>query len=311
MLTVRVSAILQVAVDINVYELVPANGDGLPVAAAGSHIEVELPVGKRQYSLLLDGSSATQRSYRIAVKNECKGRGGSRYLHQSLRVGDTLSVSVPRNHFPLIESAPDTVLIAGGIGITAIISMMNRLRLMRASWRLHYAARSQKHMAFLEELEGQPNVHLHFSNEVGGRLDVAAIVQAMPTDAHIYCCGPLPMLEAFEAATVGLPGDVKHVEYFHAKEAPALEGGFTVVLARSNMELLVPKGTTILEVVEEAGIEVDYSCTEGTCGSCQTTVIEGTPDHRDTFLPANRKKSNSVMMICCSGSKTHRLVLDI
>jgi ferredoxin-NADP reductase len=311
MLCVRVSEIRRLAIDVNAYVLAAGPGEFLPAAGPGSHIDVELPVGKRQYSLLLDGSGGPQRNYTIAVKNESNGRGGSRYMHESLRVGDSLSISAPRNHFPLTENAAETILIAGGIGITPIISMMNRAKSIGAPWRLHYAARSREHMAFAKELEGQPNVHLHFDDASGGPLGLAAIVGTMSSGAHLYCCGPVPMLQAFEAATAALPESVKHVEYFHAKEAPALDGGFTVALARSKLELLVPKGKTILEVVEEAGVEVDSSCTEGTCGSCQTRVLEGIPDHRDTFLPANRKKSNTVMMICCSGSKSSRLVLDI
>lgn len=308
---VRICEIRQVAIDIKTYALEAAGGGLMPAASAGSHIEVELPAGKRQYSLMLDGSGERQRRYTIAVKNELDGRGGSRHMHESLRVGDVLNVSGPKNNFPMVETAPETVLIAGGIGITPIISMMNRARTLGVPWRLHYAARSREHMAFFEELEGRPNVHLHFDSEAGGPLGVAAIVRTVPEGGHVYCCGPVPMLETFEAATQGLSEDLKHVEYFHPKEAPALEGGFTVSLARSRMELVVPKGKTILEVVEAAGVEVESSCTEGTCGSCQTKVLEGIPDHRDTFLPANRKKSNTVMMICCSGSRTDRLVLDI
>jgi ferredoxin-NADP reductase len=310
-LPVRISAIRQVAIDIKLYELAATDGGLMPAATPGSHIEVDLPVGKRQYSLVLDGSGERQRRYTIAVKNELDGRGGSRYMHGSLGVGDVLDASAPKNNFPMVETAPETVLIAGGIGITPIIGMVNRAQANGVPWRLHYAARSREHMAFLEELEGRPNVHLHLDSEAGGPLDVAAIVRTVPEGAHVYCCGPVPMLQAFEAATAGLSEAVKHVEYFHPKEAPALEGGFTVSLARSRMELVVPKGKTILEVVEAAGVEVEYSCTEGTCGSCQTKVLEGVPDHRDTFLPANRKNSNTVMMICCSGSRTDRLVLDI
>jgi ferredoxin-NADP reductase len=311
MFPVRISAIRQEVADINVYDMVADSGEPLPMAPPGAHIDVELPVGKRQYSLLLDGGSGPPLAYRIAVKKELGGRGGSRYMHESLRVGDKLSISAPRNHFPLVEGSGEVVLIAGGIGITPILSMMNRLRSIAAPWRLVYAARSREHMAFVKEFEGHPQVRLHFDSEAKAPLDVSAVLRGVAPGTHFYCCGPVPMLEAFEKAAASLPDEVKHVEYFHNKEAPALEGGFTVTLARSNLELFVPQGKSILEIVQAAGVDVEYSCAEGTCGSCQTKVIAGIPDHRDIFLPANRKKANTVMMICCSGCKTDRLVLDL
>ncbi len=310
LIPVRTTDIRLAARDIKLFELSPVTESPLPAASAGAHIDVELPMGLRQYSLIVH-PGATDNRYVIAVKNDIAGRGGSRYMHSSLTVGDVLNVSAPRNHFPLEESAPYTVLIAGGIGITPIWSMLQRLNAVQNPWHLHYACRSRDDMAFLDALEGRSNVHLHFDNEAGGPLDVASIINNLQPHSHVYCCGPLPMLDVFDAATRHISPDRKHVEYFQAKDAPATEGGYTICLSRSNLELLVPKGKTILEVLEQAGVSVESSCTEGTCGACETKVLEGLPDHRDTVLSAARKNSNKTMMICCSGSKTPILVLDI
>ena len=142
-------------------------------------------------------------------------------------------------------------------------------------------------------------------------MDLPAIVKTAPPDAHLYCCGPVPMLEAFEAATAHRPGDHVHVEYFKAREKPAAEGGFEVKLARSNRTIGVHAGKTILDAVLDAGIAASYACTEGVCGTCETRVIEGIPDHRDAFLSKEEQAANKTMMICCSGSKLPTLVLDL
>ena len=141
--------------------------------------------------------------------------------------------------------------------------------------------------------------------------DIAAVVQNVATDAHIYCCGPVPMLEAFEAATKNRPSSQVHVEYFKAKEKPAAEGGFEVKLARSKRTIMVEPGKTILDALLDAGIAANYACTEGVCGTCETRVIEGIPDHRDLFLGKEEQAANKTMMICCSGSKSSTLVLDL
>jgi ferredoxin len=155
-------------------------------------------------------------------------------------------------------------------------------------------------------------VHFHFDDEEGGRfLNVGEIVSKLPKTAHLYCCGPAPMLAGFEAATVGWPKDNIHVEYFTPKFTAAQEGGFIVELARSKREIVVPPGKSILHCIRDAGIQVPHSCEEGVCGACETRVISGVPDHRDSILTEGERKENATMMICCSGSKTPRLVLDI
>jgi tetrachlorobenzoquinone reductase len=253
----------------------------------------------------------------IAVQNDRASRGGSRWIHQNLKAGDRVTAGTPRNNFPLAENAPHSILIAGGIGITPMLSMVTRLLSQGCSWVLHYCARTRADAAFLDHLAalgGMPNgqVHLNFDHEPGGRmLDLQAIVNAAPADAHLYCCGPAPMLAGFGDATAGRPPALVHVEHFSSTEAPATEGGFTVVLARSGREVLIAAGQTILDAVLDAGIEVPYSCMEGVCGSCETTVLGGLPDHRDLVLSDSEKVSNRTMMICCSGSKGARLTLDL
>ncbi len=177
--------------------------------------------------------------------------------------------------------------------------------------------RTRKEAAFREPiaaLDGKPGAKImfNFDGEPGGKLlDLAAVVGAASPQTHLYCCGPLPMLEAFEAATTALPRARVHVEYFTAKDAPAAEGGFTVVLAKSGKSFQIAPGKTILETLLDAGINVASSCLEGVCGTCETRVLEGIPDHRDVVLTDNERKANKTMMICCSGAKTERLVLDL
>jgi ferredoxin-NADP reductase len=225
--------------------------------------------------------------------------------------GQALSVSAPRNHFPLASNAQHSVLFAGGIGITPIWAMLQHLKARSQNWELHYASRSRDDMAFRDELQQLPGAHLHFDDENAGRvLDLNAVVSKAPTGAHFYCCGPVPMLDAFRAATAALPSGQVHFEYFAAKEERSLDGGFVVELARSKKEVLIPPGRSILEVLRDEGLDVSSSCEEGICGICETAVISGVPDHRDAILSDHERATNKVMMICCSGSKTARLVLD-
>ena len=293
----------------------PTGGDLAPFTA-GSHIDLHLPNGMiRSYSLVNDQKERNR--YVIAVNNDAASRGGSKLIHETIRVGDVISISHPRNNFVLQENADHSVLIAGGIGITPLLSMIRRLEALGRSWELFYAARTRVTAAFLDDLNNlrpdvHPNLHLNFDGEPPAQmLDLSAIVKAARPDAHLYCCGPLPMLEAFEAATAGRPSDHVHVEYFKAREKPAAEGGFELKLARSNRTIAVQVGQTILDALMEAGISANYACTEGVCGTCETRVIEGIPDHRDLFLSKEEQEANKTIIICCSGSKTPRLVLDI
>ena len=310
LIEVRLTAVRYAARDTHLFEFSRLDGATLPGATPGAHIDLHLPSRLiRQYSLV--EAAPAPRHYTVGIKRDPASRGGSCFIHDELRVGHTLTISAPRNNFPLAEDAPFTVLFAGGIGITPIWSMVQRLVALGRPWQLYYACRSRADMAFLAPLSAMPQAHLHFDEEIGGVLDVAARVAAVRKDAHLYCCGPAPMLQAFEAATADWPRAQVHVEYFTAKQEPATAGGFVVELARSHREFVVPPGTSILQVLLDAGVDVDYSCELGICGACEQRVLAGIPEHRDSILTDEEQASNTKVMICCAGCKSERLVLDL
>lgn len=311
-LTLRVQSITYAAKDTYLVELTNQDGSPLPSAAPGSHIDLHLGNGiSRSYSLVQSGEAPT--SYVVGVKLDANSRGGSRYVHEQLRVGSILPISMPRNHFPLHEEAAHTVLIAGGIGITPIWCMAQRLQAIGASWELWYSARSRADLAFVPLLHAMgARVHLHVDEEMGRILDLQAIVAAAPKGTHFYCCGPSPMLDAYEtAATTCFPAEQVHLERFTAKQAASVDGGFVISLARSCRDLVVPQGASVLKVLLDNGIEVDSSCQEGICGCCEVAVLEGEVDHRDAILTEAERAANKTMMVCCSGAKCSRLVLDL
>jgi vanillate O-demethylase ferredoxin subunit len=302
------------AEDVISLDLRPSGPEALPPFTAGAHIDIALANGlSRSYSLA-NPQSETHR-YVIGVQKDEASRGGSRLIHEAVRVGETLDASEPRNNFPLVEDAVDSVLIAGGIGITPLWCMAQRLHTLGRDWRLYYAVRSRCRAAFLDRLcDLEPAaLHLHADDDHGGQvLDLAPIVAAAKPGTQFYCCGPLPMLAAFEAATAAhLPPDTVHTEYFTAREPVAWTGSFEVVLARRGLTLFVAEGNTILDTLRAAGIEVPHSCLEGVCGTCETAVLEGVPDHRDSVLSPRERESNRTMMICCSGCRGERLTLDL
>jgi ferredoxin-NADP reductase len=304
-------AIRYVARDTNLYEFDRPDGKPLPPYEPGAHVDLHLPNGLvRHYSMIVPGSAPS--AYTFGIKRDPASRGGSRYIHDELRVGRTLKISAPRNNFPLVEDAPKSIFFAGGIGITPIWCMVQRLAEQRRAWTLHYACRSRADMAFLDALEGMAGARLHFDDEVEGRfLDVAAIVAQAPADAHLYCCGPSAMMNAFETATKDWPRAQVHVEYFTPKTEPARKGGFTVELARSGQEFFIPEGQSILQVLLDEGVDLDYSCELGICGACEQRVISGIPEHRDSILSEEEQAENTRVMICCAGCKSERLVLDL
>ena len=278
----------------------------------GAHIDLSLPGGiTRSYSLIGDPTDRIR--YVLGVHRDANSRGGSRIIHEDLRVGALVRALPPVNDFPLVEDARDTILIAGGIGITPLLTMAERLDVLSRGFTLHYGARDRASTPFLERLARLgKRVHLAFSRaREGHRLDVAGIVASAAPDAELYCCGPAGMLDAFATATSSRDPGRLHVEYFAATEPAAVEGGFTVVLARSGRSVSVPPGKTILEALIDAGLEPASSCMEGVCGTCETRVIEGVPDHRDRVLNLQERAANKTMMLCCSGSKSERLVLDM
>jgi tetrachlorobenzoquinone reductase len=304
------------AEDVLSIELVSPQGDSLPVFTAGSHIDLELGNGlTRSYSLSSDPADCTR--YVVAVNKDPGSRGGSRYIHETLRPGALIEVSGPRNGFPLVEDAPLVVLFAGGIGITPLWCMIQRLEVLGKPWKLYYSARNRAKCAYLREVQALEarspgRVHIHFNEDAGGKVvDLDTLVAAQPEGAHLYCCGPVPMLQAFEQATAKRAPETVHVEYFAAAEEASTEGGFKVKLARSNRTVTVPSGKSILEALLDEGIEISHACKEGVCGACQTTVIEGEPDHRDSFLTPREKSQGKTVILCCSGSLSETLVLDL
>jgi tetrachlorobenzoquinone reductase len=311
----RLSKIEDVARDTKIFTFQRVDGGKLPAYKPGAHIDLHLPNDMlRQFSLTLPASDPD--SYTVGVKRDENSRGGSRYIIEQMKVGDQIKISAPRNNFPLVEGADHVVLVAGGIGITPIWCMAQELEAQGRSWKIHYACRSQADMAFLSDLKklNPERVHLHFDDESGGKvLDLAAAIAEAPANAHFYCCGPNPMLKAFEAAAASRPRANVHIEYFTAKEeASANElGGFWVELTRSGEEYFIPPGKKVLEVLFDAGVDVDYSCELGICGACETRVISGTPIHHDSVLSEEEQASNEKVMICCCGCATERLVLDM
>lgn len=316
-LQVRVRATTYEAKNILGFEVVPLDPKtALPAFNAGSHIELHLPGGlRRSYSLLND--PIENHRYCIGVNLDAHSRGGSRFMHEQLRTGAVITIGLPRNLFEMDESAPFNVFIAGGIGITPMLSMIARTQALATPWRLHYAARTREHAGFLDVLaayQGQPgaDVQLNFDQEPGGRmLDLNAVIAALPDGAHVYACGPTPLLQAYEKATARLPPERVHREYFAAKEAAATDGSYIVTLARSQRSLQIKPGQSLLDGLIAIGVEPTFSCQQGICGTCEVKVLEGTPDHRDMVLTEAEKAGNDRMMVCCSGAKSAGLVLDL
>ncbi len=308
----RLTAIVYGARDINLFEFRTLDGSEVPPFSAGAHVDVNLPSGAiRQYSIASSQSDPTR--YLLGVKREAKGRGGSRLLHDEVRVGSVLKLGLPRNHFPLNETATSSVFIAGGIGVTPIICMVDRLQALGRDFRLHYAVREREEALLAYLPAACDRVHVHVDSEHGGRLmDVAAIVANAPTDAELYCCGPAPMLAAFEAACATRSPARVHLERFSAPDNLAATGGaYTVELVKSKRSITVQPGQTLLEALRDAGLTIKVSCEQGICGTCETRVLAGTPDHRDMILSDEEKAANESMMVCCSGSLGPTLVLDL
>ncbi|GAA4057849.1 PDR/VanB family oxidoreductase [Streptomyces shaanxiensis] len=282
-------------------------GEPLPAWEPGAHVDVVLgPDLERQYSLC--GDPADPSRWRIAVLREPDGRGGSAHVHEQLGQGDKVRVRGPRNHFRL-EPSPRYLFIAGGIGITPILPMLAAAEAAGAEWTLLYGGRTRGSMAFTEEVRSYGQRVEISPQDESGLLDLASVLDDVPHGTLVYCCGPGPLLDAVEERC---PSGVLHVERFQAKDQPAGEDGeFEVELARSGLTLTVAPGVSLLDTVRAAGVEVLYSCTEGTCGTCETDVLDGTPDHRDSVLTQVEQESGETMMICVSRCWGKRLVLDL
>lgn len=307
----RLRAIRWEAKDILSFILEPLGGGLMPPFDPGAHIDVQLaPALTRSYSLVND--PALRGHYEIAVHLAPASRGGSVHIHERWRAGDIIEISAPKNNFPMVEDASHTVLIAGGIGVTPMLPMIARLGKLGRSWELHYVAATPDRAAYVDRLETHDGVTFAYDGVPGGqRLDLKAISDAAPADAHLYCCGPSGMLDAFVAINKERPNGHVHIEYFSAETDVAANGSYTLELARSGKTIAVEEGETMLDALLAAGVDIGFACGEGVCGTCEVKVLEGIPDHRDHFLTDQDKAANRSIMVCCSGAKSSRLVLDI
>ncbi|WP_328611548.1 PDR/VanB family oxidoreductase [Amycolatopsis sp. NBC_00345] len=287
-------------------------GEALPAWEPGAHIDLVLrPDLVRQYSLC--GDPRDRSVLEIAVLRERDGRGGSAFVHNELFDGDRLRIRGPRNHFKLVDAAR-YLFIAGGIGITPIVPMIAEADERGADWELCYGGRARSSMAFGPELSRKygDRVVLRPQNEAGP-LDLDDLLGYPEEDTAVYCCGPEPLMAAVEQRCHAWPQGALHVERFAPAEGAdsGPRGRFDVELARSGVTVTVPPGKSILEVCEDIGMPVFSSCRQGTCGTCETPVLEGVPDHRDSVLTADEQAAGDTMMICVSRACGKRLVLDL
>lgn len=312
-LNLRVSAVRCEARDVMLIELRDPGGAALPSFTAGAHLEITLDKNLvRHYSLCND--PAERDRYWLGVGLARDSRGGSRRVHDTVRVGATLTVSAPRNNFPLDDSNDPAVFVAGGIGITPIMAMIRACEARGRPWQLHYCTRNRQRTAFYEDLRGlDPKaVRFHFDDEQPALFDAAAALAGVPATSHVYCCGPAPLMHAVQAATAGRDPDRVHFEWFTAVAVDtAADSAFTVLLRSSGKRLEVPAGRSILDVLEDAGEGVPYSCREGLCATCKTPVLAGIPDHRDSVLSPAERAANDQMLICVSRAKSELLELDL
>lgn len=311
--TVVVRRRWQAATDVVGLELAGLSGH-LPTVQPGAHIDVHLANGLvRQYSVT--NGPGEQLSYVIGVKREASSRGGSSLIHDSLREGDILAISEPRNNFPLRRDATMTTLMAGGIGLTPLLSMAKALDRSGLPYELHVFARSEEHLPFRDDLEALgANVVRHLELDAGETGDaIAHIVTPHGFSRNLYVCGPGPMLELVRnrARAIGWPDEAVHFEYFRNDRVIDDSSAFTIDLARSALTLEVPAGRTILEVLRDNGIDAPSSCEQGACGTCITGVLEGEPEHQDVYLNEAEKRANNCMLTCVSRARSARLVLDI
>lgn len=291
-----------------------SDGMSLPGYTAGAHVLFDMPDGDtRAYSLIaFDPIASAPTEYRIAVQHDLDGKGGSRHMH-SLAASSSISFAPPKNDFPLHVDAP-AVLLAGGIGITPMISMATMLQDLGQAFEFHYSGRSAALMAYradLQEKFGQ-SLHLHCDDDPSCALALDAVIGSLGT-AHLYVCGPRGLIEAVreKAEAAGIPHDRVHFELFDAPQKQEGDTAFEVEIATTGQVFTVAAGQSIIDALEEGGVDVMYDCRRGDCGICQCTVVSGTPDHRDVVLTEAERAAGNVMQICVSRSKSPRLVLDI
>lgn len=288
-------------------------GGAVPQWQAGAHIRVLLPGGgDRPYSLMALPDLPTG-AVALGVLREEASTGGSLFMH-ALQVGDVVSATAPVNNFALHEGTAPALLIAGGIGVTPILSMAAELKAQGTRYRLHYAGRMPGLLAFLPQLQAicSDGLVVHYDSDES-RLDIPAALGDAPADAHIYVCGPAGLIDAVKAAALarGIPADRIHFELFKAEQPTSPNKPFEVELKSTGQVITVAADQSIIQALEAAGLDVLYDCQRGDCGICQCGVIAGVPDHRDVILSDDEKASNKVMQICVSRAKSERLVLDL
>ena len=304
----HVERVVRVADGVVELTLVDRSRAPLPLWQPGAHVDLHLGEHVRQYSLC--GDPADHSSFTVAVLREPQSRGGSAYVHERLAEGDSVRVKGPRNHFTLVE-ATQYLFLAGGIGITPILPMVQAAARTGKRWRLVYGGRTRAGMAYRERLEGRPEVTIWPQDE-HGLLDLPGLLGIPRDDVAIYCCGPEPLLQAVEVACAGWPRGALHLERFAPKLQDIGEDtAFEVELSRTGTVVAVPVGMTIVDALDDVGVTVETSCREGTCGTCETTVLSGRPDHRDSLLSDEEREESAVMMLCVSRSCSPRLVLDL
>lgn len=308
---VRVAARRTVATDVVALDLAPLDGAQLPEWEPGAHVDLEVAPGtERQYSLV---TTTAEGHWRIVVLREPDGRGGSVAVHDDLAVGDEVVVAGPRNHFGFDPTRP-AVFVAGGIGITPLTAMIEAAERSGTPWELHYAGRSRSRMAFVDDLvAAHPERVVVAAADEHPRLNVIGLL-AEPRDAVVYCCGPRGLMDAVESAAAHWPAGSVRVERFEpAADVDAPGEAFEVELAVTGVTVTVPADRTLLEVAEEAGAFVLSSCREGTCGTCETPVLEGAVEHRDTVLSPEEQADDRTMMVCVSRARRGcpRLVLEL
>lgn len=310
------------ALDICSFELAAADGGALPGFSAGAHVDVLLPGGlSRQYSLCND--PAESHRYQLGVLRDAASRGGSAAMHDQVQVGDLLQISPPKNHFALAPGASRSLLLAGGIGITPLLCMAERLAHTGAAFELHHCSRSLARTAFVERIRRSSfaaQAFWHFDDgDAAQRLDLAALLgtaqQPRPADGvHLYVCGPKGFMDAVlgGARAAGWPEDQLHCEFFGAApEAADGDAAFEVQLASSGRVVVVPAGQSVVQALAGAGVEVLTSCEQGVCGTCLTRVLAGQPEHRDQYLTPEEQALGDQFLPCCSRSCSPRLVLDL
>ncbi|MFF4142957.1 PDR/VanB family oxidoreductase [Streptomyces sp. NPDC001698] len=312
-LRLHVSALVWEAEGVVSVHLRRPDGGDLPAWEPGAHVDLCLPGSlTRQYSL--NGSPADRSVWRVSVLREPASRGGSRAVHETLRPGQEVEVTGPRNRFPLVD-VPEYLFVAGGIGITPLLPMLDRAAAVGARWTLLYGGRTRASMAFLPLLARYGDRVLVRPQDEYGLLDLEPFLGVPREGTAVYCCGPEPLLAAVERFCAPWPSGALHTERFAAAPrepgAPDADGEFEVVLQRTGRSVTVPAGTTILQALEDQGIDAPNSCREGICGTCETKVVEGVPDHRDSLLSQEERAANDTMMICVGRARCPRLVLDL